>query len=132
MNNYAIRSGNFSKAGNFTGYTAFGERIFIGKAQMAGLNLEEGVLPTFPFYIIGDTKMINPYDAEGKPQLNADGTLVSTPRLQALSVFATEAAITEAHVDVATLDIKIKAAIKTSATAAGLTETAINSLLELA
>jgi hypothetical protein len=132
MDNYAINSGSFSKAGNFTAYTAIGEKIFIGKAQMAGLNLEEGAMPTFPFYIIGANKTINPYDAEGKPQLNADGTLVETQRLSALSVFATKDAITAAHVDTACLNIEIKAAISTRATAAGLNEQAIASLLELA
>ena len=132
MKNYSITSGSFSGRGNFTGYTALGERLFIHKSQMAGLNLEEGKLPTFPFYAIGDTKMIGQLDANGATALNADGTPVQVARLQALSIFGDKSSLTAAHVDTATLDIEIAAAIKSSATAAGLSEAQVLALLQLA
>ena len=130
MKNFAIHSGNFSANGNFSGYTAFGERLFIHKSQMAGLGLEAGALPLFPFYAIGDTKMIGQLDANGQPALKEDGvTPLQVPRLQALSIFSNEEKLTAAHVDNATLEIRIKGAISSAATSAGLTQSAIDSLL---
>ena len=129
MKNFAIHSGNFSANGNFSGYTALGERLFIHKTQMTGLGLEAGKLPSFPFYAIGDTKMIGQLDANGQAAVNADGSPVQVPRLQALSIFANKEALTSAHVDTATLDIEIKSAISGAATSAGLTQSAIDSLL---
>ena len=129
MKNFAIHSGNFSANGNFSGYTALGERLFIHKTQMSGLGLEAGALPKFPFYAIGATKMIGQLDSNGQAAVNADGTLVQVPRLQALSIFANKEALTSAHVDTATLDIEIKSAISGAATSAGLTQSAIDSLL---
>ena len=129
MKNFAIHSGNFSANGNFSGYTALGERLFIHKTQMGGLGLEAGALPSFPFYAIGDTKMIGQLDANGLAAVNADGSLVQVPRLQALSIFSNKEALTSAHVDTATLDIEIKQAISSAASSAGLTQSAIDSLL---
>jgi hypothetical protein len=130
--NYAITSGNFTTRGNFTAYTALGDRLFIHKTQMAGLNLEEGKLPTFPFYCLGDTKKIGQLDLNGKAVLNPDGTELQVDRLQALSIFATKDELKQALVDNATLDIEINAAIKESATAAGLTEAQFNRMVDLA
>lgn len=132
MKNFAIHSGNFSANGNFSGYTALGERLFIHKTQMAGLGWTKAEDVKFPFYAIGADKMIGQLDANGKPAVNADGTPVQVSRLQALSIFPNKEALTQAHVDTATLDIEIKGAIKQSATAAGLSETAVDSLLALA
>lgn len=130
MKNFTIHSGNYSANGNFSGYTAKGERLFIHKTQMNGLGLEAGALPSFPFYAIGATKMIGQLDANGKPAFKEDGiTLVEVPRLQALSIFSNEEKLTAAHVDDATLDIRIKSAISGAATSAGLTQSAIDSLL---
>ncbi len=132
MKNFAIHSGNFSANGNFSGYTALGERLFIHKTQMAGLNWTKNEDIKFPFYAIGAEKMIGQLDANGKPAMNADGSPVQVARLQALSIFGTKDALTQAHVDTATLDIEIKSAIKQSATSAGLSEQAVSSLLSLA
>ena len=129
MKNFTIHSGNYSANGNFSGYTAKGERLFIHKTQMNGLGLEAGALPKFPIYAIGDTKMIGQLDSNGQAAVNADGTLMQVPRLQALSIFANREALTIAHVDDATLDIEIKQAISSAATSAGLTQSAIDSLL---
>ena len=132
MKNFAIHSGNFSANGNFSGYTALGERLFIHKTQMAGLSWTKTEDVKFPFYAIGATKLIGQLDANGKPAVNDDGTPVQVERLQALSIFPNKESLTAAHVDTATLDIEIKSAIKQSATAAGLSETAVSTLLELA
>lgn len=134
MRNYSIVSGNFSANGNFSGYTALGERLFIHKTQMASLGYSKDNASTlkFPFYAIGATKQIGQLDENGKTKVNADGTPVTVDRLQALSVFATKDNLTQAHVDTATLDIEIKSAIKQQASAKGLSENAINAMLELA
>jgi hypothetical protein len=132
MKNYSIHSGNFSANGNFSGYTALGERLFIHKTQMAGLGWASQEQVKFPFYAIGAEKMIGQLDADRNPLKNADGTLVQVARLQALSIFPNKEALTSAHVDTATLDIEIKSAIKASASAAGLSEESISSLVNAA
>jgi hypothetical protein len=132
MKNFSIHSGNFSANGNFSGYTALGERLFIHKTQMNGLGWSSNADVKFPFYAIGAIKLIGQLDANGQPAVNADGSPLQVERLQALSIFPTKEALTQAHVDTATLDIEIKSAIKQSASSAGLSEYAINSLLELA
>ena len=50
-------------------------------------------------------------------------------RLTATSVFKTREELVNAHVDVATIDIDIKAAIAAKASTAGLTKEAVNALL---
>lgn len=126
MKNFAIHSGNFSNAGNFTGYTAMGESIFIHKAQMTSLGWTKIEDVKFPFYAIGGIKQINTRDASGNI------TDVKADRLQAFSVFTTKDALTSAHVDTAVLDISIKAAIKQTASAAGLTENELAGLMAFA
>lgn len=132
MKNFAIHSGNFSKKGNFTGYTALGEKLFIHNSQMNGLGWAKQEDVKFPFYAIGAVRQIGQLDDNGQPKINPDGTAVLVDRLQALSVFATKDALTSAHVDTATLDIEIKQAVTSQAKSAGLTDAAINSLLSVA
>ena len=132
MKNFAIHSGNFSAKGNFTGYTALGEKLFIHKSQMNGLGWSKQDDVKFPFYAIGSVRQIGQLDENAQPKMNADGTAVLVDRLQALSVFATKEALTSAHVDTATLDIEIKQAVTSQAKSAGLTDAAINSLLSVA
>ena len=132
MKNFAIHSGNFSKKGNFTGYTALGEKLFIHNSQMNGLGWAKQEDVKFPFYAIGAVRQIGQLDENGQPKINPDGTAVLVDRLQALSVFATKDALTSAHVDTATLDIEIKQAVTSQAKSAGLTDAAINSLLSVA
>ena len=132
MKNFAIHSGNFSAKGNFTGYTALGEKLFIHKSQMNGLSWFKQDDVKFPFYAIGSVRQIGQLDENAQPKMNADGTAVLVDRLQALSVFATKEALTSAHVDTATLDIEIKQAVSSQAKSAGLTQQAIDSLLSVA
>ncbi len=120
-NNYAITSGNFSSNGNFSGYTALGERLFIHKSQMTALGWTKAEDVKFPFYAIGGTREFNKLDENQQPVLK-DGVPVMFDRLQALSVYPKISDLQGAHVDVATLDISIAGAIKTAITAAGLSE----------
>lgn len=129
MRNFTVQSGDFTKAGNFTAYSALGERVFIHKRVMESQKWNKTEDVTFPFYAIIDTKEIGQLDDAGKPKMNADGTAVLVERLQALSIFSSEETLTNAQVDNVTLDIRVKSAIKSSASSAGLTESAINSLL---
>ena len=130
MRQTQILSGKFASGdkqqGNFTGYNAGGERIFIHKSQMGsvGFNTSEDV--KFPFYALIDSKPIQTRDANGEI------TEVVVDRLQALSVFTTADALTSAvNADYA-LTLSSAKARKEMATAAGLNETSVNALLALA
>ena len=122
--NYVINNGSFTANGNFSGYTALGERVHIFGRQMQALGWSKQDDVKFPFYAIGGIKQISKTDENGKPVLS--------DRLQAFSVFPTKEALTNAHVDTATLDIEIKQAVTAQAKSAGLTESAIESLLSVA
>ncbi len=123
--NYVINNGSFTANGNFSGYTALGERVHIFKRQMEALKWTSNDDVNFPFWAIGTMKQIN--------QLDASGAVVGTSdRLTALSVFKTKEDIKQAHVDSKLLDIEIQQEINAQASSAGLNEAAINSLLQAA
>ena len=128
MKNYAIASGKFTENGNFTGYTATGERVHVHKAQMASLKWEKNEQVKFPFFAIGTVKQIGQLGEDGKPKTNLDGSPVLVDRLTATSVFAEKQALVNARVDDLTLDIEITQAVKASAEKAGLTEKELSSL----
>lgn len=130
MKNLAIVNGNFTTNGNFSGYTVKGskERVFIHKRQMESVGWKTNEDVKFPFYVISEVGQINPFDGDGKPQTNPDGSLKMVERLSASAVFTTKDALLSAHVDVATLDIEIRAAVGVKAKAAGLTNEAIAAL----
>lgn len=131
MKNYVIQSGAFTTNGNLTGYTALGERIHFHKRQMEAMGIKEAKDLKFPFYAIATNKTINPFDENGKPATNADGSLKTAERLTALSAFATKEALIGAHVDSATLDVEIKKNIISVAKEAGLTDAAVDALASL-
>jgi hypothetical protein len=121
--NYVINNGSFTANGNFSGYTALGERVHIFGRQMEALGWKGNADVSFPFYAIGQMKQIN--------QLNEKGDTIGTAdRLTALSAFKTRDDIKQAHADSSLLDIEIQQEIKAQANSAGLTESAINSLLQ--
>ena len=132
MKNYAITSGQFTAKGNFTGYTAKGERLHIHKAQMDSLGVTKKEDLKFPFYAIGENKKIGQLDENGAPKVDANNNPVLVDRLTATSVFASKEAIINAHVEDATLNMEITQSIKAKATTAGLTEADVKALLELA
>lgn len=129
MKNYAITSGKFTQNGNFTGYTALGERLFVHKAQMQSIGAAKDGDVKFPLFAIGDVKKIGQLNDDNTPKVNADGTPVLVDRLQAMSVFATRESLIAAHVDNATLNIGVSSAIKESASKAGLGEKELAALV---
>lgn len=132
MKNYVINNGTFTASGNFSGYTALGERVHIFKRQMEALKWSTNEEVKFPFYAIGTVKEIGQLDPNGKPLVNPDGTPVTASRLTALSAFKTREEIKQAHADSALLDIEIAQEIRSQASSAGLSETAISALANAA
>jgi hypothetical protein len=129
MKNYAITSGKFTGAGNFTGYTALGERVHVHKAQMASLKWAKDEEVKFPFYAIGEVKKIGQLNEDNSPKTNEDGSPVLVDRLTATSVFSAKQGLIEARVDAMTLDIDITKSVKEAATKAGLTEKELSALV---
>lgn len=123
MKNLVINNGSFTAAGNFSGYTALGERVHIYKRQVEALGWSSNDDVAFPFYCIAADKEIQQINEKGEPTGE-----VST-RLTALSVFKTRDDISQAHVQSATLDIEIKKSIAEEASKVGLDKAAIDSLL---
>ncbi len=129
MKNYAITSGKFTGKGNFTGYSALGERIHVHAAQMASSGWKKDEDVKFPFYAVGETKQIGQLNENNEPKVDASGVAVLVDRLTATSVFATKDALLEARVEDATLNVEIAAQIGTKAKAAGLSDEAVKELL---
>jgi len=132
MKNYVINNGTFTANGNFSGYTALGERVHIFGRQMSALGWSKQEDVKFPFYAIGTTKEIGQLDANGKPLMDANGVALTAQRLTALSAFKTRDEIKQAHADSALLDIEIAQEIRTQASTAGLSEQAVNALANAA
>jgi len=124
MKNYVINDGAFTKAGNFSGYTALGERVHIYQRQMSSLGWSSDKDVEFPFYAIGKIKDIEELDADGK----STGVVIDQ-RLTALSVFKTRDAIKTAHSESSLLDIEIAQEVAKKASEAGLSQQAIEQLL---
>lgn len=125
-----LQSGAFTKGenakGNFTAYDANGERFFIHKNTINALGWLTDADVKFPFYAITDEKEIQTRDANGEL------TDVLVKRAQALSIFKTEDDMINAFNSGARLQIKAKQNLQAVATASGLSQSTINSLLEIA
>lgn len=123
MKTKTFTTGNFSTAGNFSGYTATGERFFVHKRQMDALGLDASNL-TLPLYAIVDYKEINPRDEDGN--ILSD-TVVQ--RAQALSVFKTMQELVAAT----NADFKLEAEIQRDraiyAKDLGLSQSTVDALL---
>ncbi len=126
----AIVSGNFSSGekskGNFSGYNSDGERVFINKQQMANIGWTKNEDVVFPFYAIVDTKEIQTRDADGKL------TETKAERLQALSIYKTSQELVNASNADSKLEIASKIDLMQTATASGLPQDVVNSLLAFA
>jgi hypothetical protein len=129
MDSYRIISGDFTTAGNFSGYTALGKRVHIFKRQMDGLGWSSLDEVKFPFYTVAEEKPINKLDGNRQPVLDDAGNPVTEQRLTATAVFETKDAITEACVEEATLGAEIKASIAKVASSKGLTQSVVDSLV---
>jgi hypothetical protein len=123
MKNKVINNGAFTAAGNFSGYTALGERIHIHARQMAALGWSDNADVSFPFYCITKDVVIKELDSKGVE------TGQTSVRETAASVFKTREDINQAHIDSATLDMEIKKNIAQEAAKVGLTPESIDSLL---
>ncbi len=129
MNSYAIISGTFTAAGNFSGYTAMGKRVHIFKRQMQALGLTADADVKFPLYAIAEIKTISKLDANRNPVVDEQGNPVTDQRLTATAVFADKAAITEACVEESTLTAEIKDSIAKAASSKGLTQSVVDQLV---
>ena len=129
MTSYAIISGTFTAAGNFSGYTALGKRIHIFKRQMQALGLTADDDVKFPLYAIAEEKTISKLDANRQPVLDEQGNPVTDKRLTATAVFNSKDAITEACVEESTLTAEIKDSIAKAASSKGLTQSVVDSLV---
>jgi hypothetical protein len=126
--NYVINNGSFTTNGNFSGYTALGERVHFHKRQMESLGWAKNEDVKFPFYSIATIKQIGQLDASGKPLLNELSLPVTADRLTALSAFKSRDEIKQAHADASLLDIEIAQEIKSQASSAGLSDETIRAL----
>jgi hypothetical protein len=127
MKNYVINNGKFTAAGNFSGYTALGERVHIFGRQMEaiGATTDADLKDSFPIFAIATEKDVDTIDANGV-------VTATNTRLTALSVFKSREELKKAHADSAFLDIEIKQAIAEQASKSGLSQSAIDSLLSVA
>jgi hypothetical protein len=127
MKNYVINNGSFTAAGNFTGYTALGERVHIYGRQMVSCGWEDIADVKFPFYCLAVEKEIQPFMADGKTP-----TGETVKRLTATSVFTTVEQLAEAKGATILVEAKVNNLIAKEAVAAGLSETAVADLLSVA
>lgn len=131
MKQTRIISGNFAgegSKGNFSGYNAKNERIFIHKRTMEafGITNDEQAKAKLPFFALIDNREINLLDENGEV---SDKKAV---RLQALSLFADKASMIEAFNEESVFEIEAKVALATTAKSSGLSEKAVEALLEAA
>jgi hypothetical protein len=127
MKNYVINNGSFTANGNFSGYTALGERVHIYARQMAANNWEADEDVKFPFYCLAVEKEIQPFGADGKTP-----TGETVKRLTATSVFITVEALAEAKGATVLVEARVNNIIAKEAVAAGLSEATIADLLSVA
>ena len=125
MKNLVINNGKFTQAGNFSGYTALGDRVHIYKRQMETLGWATDADVKTPFFVIAENKGIDTIDANGV-------VTKTEQRLTALSAFKTRDEIKQAHAESASLDIEVKQAVAEQASKSGLSQSAIDSLLSVA
>lgn len=142
-----ILSGNFSTAGNYSGYDDDGERYFIPKRLMEAhgfTSVDDTKLPFWTKTGIKDNDILDPnqeleLDEKGKPipllnprvLLNADGTHAKSSRLQVLSIFKTREELVESCINKASVDIDIQAGIRLKGKEAGLTADILTELASL-
>jgi hypothetical protein len=126
MKSTLITSGKFANGegqkGNFTGYNASGQRVFIHKAQMETLGFKADA-DVKPFYALVDDKDIQTRDANGEL------TDVLVKRLQATSVFKTIDELLKAENSDFELSIASANYKKSISSSAGLSESQVNALL---
>lgn len=126
MQTVAILSGNFTGSGNFSGYNAAGQRIHVPARTLETIGLTKDSKITFPLYALVVEREFDELNADGEP------TGVKFKRNQAGSIFLNKADMINAANADKMLNIETAAALKTQATAAGLTDDAVASILSFA
>lgn len=126
MKSTKILNGKFANGtnqkGNFTGYTARGERIFIHKNQMETIGMKKDA-DFKPFFALTDVKEIQTRD------VNGDLTEITVDRLQALSVFKTIEELLSAENSDYEMIVASTNYRKSIATSAGLTDSDVKAIL---
>ena len=119
MKKLIIVSGNWTEAGNFSGYDVVGERVHIHKNMIEGLGFKKGDAVAFPLYCVGAERTFNVLDEEGNP------TEEQFTRLQAGCLFKERGKLVEAIAASSLMDIEVAKFIKAEASSAGMTEAEI-------
>jgi hypothetical protein len=131
MTKFVINNGSFSNGGNFSGYTAKGDRIHIFSRQMESLGITKGddLKGKFPFYVLAEAKSYaGRVDADGKQILNADGTWGVKDRLTATAIFSTIESLGQAFVEEKTLDARIDKMVNDAVKSYKLDSASVNEL----
>lgn len=126
MQTVTILSGNFTTNGNLSGYNASGQRIHIPARQLEALGISPDSKIDWPIYSLVVEREFSAVDANGQP------TGEKFKRLQAGSTFLTEEAMIEAANADKLLAIKTQQALRTQANSAGLSEQAVDALVNAA
>ena len=126
MKSTTIIQGNFAKSagnkGNFTGYNAIGEQIFIPKAMIEALGIKKDADFTTPIYALIDVKTYNSVDANNTPIGTFD-------RLTALSIYKTVAELVAVKNADAVLAIEERKHLESVVSSADLSEASVNAIL---
>lgn len=131
MKTATINSGSFSEKGNFTGYSDNVEdgRLFIHAKQMESAGFSKDKEIKYPFYVSVTTRTINPFDENGEPLTNEDGSLKEVQRVQAGSVFATRERLVQALAEPQLINLEVAKLVNATASTAGISEKQMQSLL---
>lgn len=118
-----ILSGNFTDAGNFSGYDATGTRThFYGEQIKAVFPTEKDV--KFPFYAMAVDKVFDTLDTNGAPIPGEEFT-----RTTATAVFKDQNAMVEAMIAGRKIDILATSALRDFAATTSLDTATINALV---
>jgi hypothetical protein len=128
MNNYIITSGDFTKQGNFTGYTSKGIRIHFHARQMASLKFSKENPPVYPFYCIAEVKTYNARKDEQGNAIPFEDGKTEMSRLTATSAFLQKDNLINAHVEESLLDREIAHEINKISAEKGFTSTDVATL----
>jgi hypothetical protein len=127
-----ITSGKWSEKGNFTGKDITGEKIFISKDLMASLGFQPGDNAK-DFSCAYMHNLIGQLDEKGNEKVDTiTGEPVKSLRIEATAIFTSEDAMHDAFASRDSHAFRVRAKVEASAKSAGLTESAINSLLSVA
>jgi hypothetical protein len=128
MKTVQIVRGKFTDNGNFSAYDAAGiDRIHVPSGVMESAGLKKGDTIKFPLYAIVVERTFDVLDEQGNPKEGA-----TFKRLQAGSIFSAKADMIEAANGNHLLEAETKADLISKASAAGLTQEAINALQAVA